>query len=204
MLDSYFFNCSQEWWHSVCVNRSSSCCGGKNQHWNVFLLTIDLSTGWWMERINALCGVCVCVWVCVCMFMCLQMKYCELNRGRTRRREMEEEEEEQKRGRGRGGGGVLTVNAPSGEPIKHWDRRGFKSHSQPTEIKRARWSLQITAGRHASVNLCVCVILRLCTCTFSSHSLNMQTSPCCPLGQLTQLVLSEPPKLSRSHSTFEH
>lgn len=45
-LHDYFFICSQEWWHSVCINRNSSCWGGKNHPWNVFLLTVDLLADW--------------------------------------------------------------------------------------------------------------------------------------------------------------
>lgn len=117
-------------------------------------------------------SVCACLRECVSMFECLCV--C---RWSTKSWE----------GGGAGGGirggGVPIVNTPWGEPIKHWLRRGFKSHNQPTEIKRARWSLQITAGKYTPmdhgvyVSLSVCLGLCSPTCSAVNHSLNMQTSP---------------------------
>lgn len=155
------FGYSHEWWHSVCINRASSCCRQKNQHWNAFLLTIDLPAGWLMSRINAPC--CVCTPACACMFACLCV--CRWST---------------KSWGGQRGGGAPIVNTPRGEPIKHWLRRGSKSRSQPAEIKRARWSLQITAGKYtplymwAYVSVCACVST---PCPIVNHSCSMQTPP---------------------------
>lgn len=111
-----FSHSSHEWWHRVCINRAPSCCREKNQHWNAFVLTIELSA-WLMTGINALC--CVCTPASACVFACLCV--CRWST---------------KSWGGQRGGGAPIVNTPRGEPINHWLRRGSKSDSRRVEIKK--------------------------------------------------------------------
>ncbi len=67
---------------------------------------------------------------------------------------------------------MFPVNTPRGEPIKHRLRRGFKSHNQPTEIKKSKvkppnhyWEAATTESEHLRMCVCVCFCLHACVCS---------------------------------------